>query len=80
MLCSGVLRERFAMAQLGLDEKYAADTCVSRNSRVRGMSRMDLAPAQITATGVRPSSVKSADTSIVVSAPLCTPPIPVHSR
>mmetsp|Transcript_36010 Transcript_36010/g.87018 ORF Transcript_36010/g.87018 Transcript_36010/m.87018 type:complete len:215 (-) Transcript_36010:151-795(-) len=49
---------------------------VSRYSRVRGMSRMLLAPAQTTATGVLPSSVRSEETSHVCSAPLCTPPIP----
>lgn len=36
---------------------------VSRYSAVFGRSRMDLAPAHITATGVCPSSTKSADTS-----------------
>jgi len=35
-----------------------------------------LAPAQITATGVCPNSIRSADMSKVSSAPLCTPPIP----
>ena len=49
---------------------------VSRNSRVRGMSSTDLAPAQTTATGVRPSSMRSADTSKVNSPPRCTPPMP----
>ena len=49
---------------------------VSRNSSVFGMSKIDLAPAQTTATGVYPNSIKSADMSNVVSAPLCTPPIP----
>lgn len=38
-------------------------TCVSRYSSVRGMSRIDLMPAQITATGVRESSTRSVDTS-----------------
>ena len=37
---------------------------------------MLFAPAQITMTGVRPSSSKSAEISIVVSAPRCTPPTP----
>ena len=54
-----------------------AVTWVSKYSNVRGMSRTDLTPAQIVATGVRPSSVRSADTSMEISAPLCTPPIPV---
>eukprot|EP00619_Florenciella_sp_RCC1007_P004234 CAMPEP_0205936778 /NCGR_PEP_ID=MMETSP1325-20131115/42391_1 /ASSEMBLY_ACC=CAM_ASM_000708 /TAXON_ID=236786 /ORGANISM="Florenciella sp., Strain RCC1007" /LENGTH=53 /DNA_ID=CAMNT_0053306969 /DNA_START=77 /DNA_END=238 /DNA_ORIENTATION=- len=40
------------------------------------MSKIDLTPAQTTATGVRRSSVKSADTSKVVAAPRCTPPTP----
>mmetsp|Transcript_12149 Transcript_12149/g.29424 ORF Transcript_12149/g.29424 Transcript_12149/m.29424 type:complete len:404 (-) Transcript_12149:1594-2805(-) len=53
-----------------------AAPCVSRNSKVRGMSSTDLAPAHTTATGVRPSSVRSADTSMVRSPPRCTPPIP----
>ena len=38
----------------------------TKNSRVRPMSRSDLAPAQTTAIGVRPSSVRSALTSIAV--------------
>ena len=49
---------------------------VSRNSRVLGISRIDFTPAQITETGVRESSVRSAEMSNVVSAPLWTPPIP----
>jgi hypothetical protein len=49
---------------------------VSRNSRVLGISNIDFAPAHTTATGVYPNSIKSADISNVVSAPLCTPPIP----
>ena len=40
------------------------------------MSRIDLTPALITATGVRESSVRSAERSIEVSAPRCTPPSP----
>ena len=36
----------------------------------------DLAPAQMTATGVFASSVRSAEMSIVTSPPRCTPPIP----
>lgn len=50
--------------------------CVSRYSSVLGMSRMDLAPAQTTATGERANSVRSLDTSMLVSPPLCTPPMP----
>ena len=45
-------------------------------SRVRGRSRMLLAPAQTTATGVRASSVRSAETSQVWAAPRWTPPMP----
>lgn len=41
--------------------------CVSQ----RRQSLTDFAPAQITATGVRPSSVRSALISIVTSPPLC---------
>ncbi len=40
------------------------------------MSRIDLAPAQTTATGVRPSSSRSAEMSKVSSAPRWTPPMP----
>ena len=40
------------------------------------MSRIDLAPAQTTATGVRESSTRSAEMSKVSSAPRCTPPMP----
>ena len=40
------------------------------------MSRMDLTPALTTMTGVRASSRRSADMSMVDSAPLCTPPVP----
>ncbi len=40
------------------------------------MSNIDLTPADITATGVLPNSVRSALTSIEVSAPRWTPPIP----
>ncbi len=51
-------------------------TCVSRYSSVRGMSSTLLAPAQMTATGVLPSSVRSALTSMELSPPRCTPPMP----
>ena len=49
---------------------------VSRYSKVRPMSRIILAPAQTTATGVWASSCRSAEMSMVVSAPRCTPPMP----
>ena len=48
--------------------------CVSSTSSVSGKSKIDFAPEHTTATGVRPSSSKSADTSN--GAPRCTPPIP----
>mmetsp|Transcript_155528 Transcript_155528/g.274646 ORF Transcript_155528/g.274646 Transcript_155528/m.274646 type:complete len:216 (+) Transcript_155528:698-1345(+) len=50
--------------------------CVSKYSIVLGRSRIDFAPAQTTVTGVRPSSVRSAETSHDSSAPRCTPPMP----
>ena len=53
-------------------------TWVSSTSSVRGMSRMDFTPAHTTATGVRPSSVRSADTSMLASPPRCTPPMPAR--
>lgn len=37
---------------------------LTRYSNVRGISRMDLTPAQTTATGVRPSSVRSDEISM----------------
>ncbi len=37
---------------------------------------MLLAPAQTTIMGVRPSSMRSAETSMLLSAPRCTPPMP----
>ena len=40
------------------------------------MSRMDLAPAQTTATGVWANSCRSAEMSKVSWAPRCTPPMP----
>jgi len=40
------------------------------------MSRIILAPAQTTATGVWASSCRSALMSMLVSAPRCTPPMP----
>ncbi|KAH0194668.1 IdgA domain protein, partial [Aureobasidium melanogenum] len=49
---------------------------VSRYSRVLPMSRKLLQPLLTTATGVRPSSVRSAEMSMVLSAPLWTPPKP----
>ena len=39
-------------------------------------SRIDFAPAQTTSTPVWASSSRSAEMSIVVSAPRCTPPTP----
>ena len=42
---------------------------VSSTSRVRPMSRIDFTPAQMTATSVRLSSVRSALTSMLDSAP-----------
>ncbi len=49
---------------------------VSNTSNVFGISKIDLTPAQTTATGVYPNSIKSADISKVFSPSLCTPPIP----
>ena len=49
---------------------------LTRYSSVFSMSSIDLTPAETTATGVRPSSVRSALTSNVVSAPRWTPPMP----
>ena len=64
---------------------------LTRYSNVRPMSKIDLGPDATTATGVRPSSVRSADTSIArrnqvwkrqktqysqTSPPRCTPPKP----
>jgi hypothetical protein len=40
------------------------------------MSRIDLTPAQTTATGVRASSSRSAEMSKLSPAPRCTPPMP----
>ena len=55
-------------------KKKKKKTWVSKYSKVFGISRMDLTPAQTTVTFVLPNSVKSALTSKVVSAPLWTPP------
>ena len=49
---------------------------VSRYSMVRLRSSMLFAPAETTVTLVLDSSSRSADMSIVFSAPLCTPPMP----
>ena len=49
---------------------------VSRYSIVRGMSRKLLQPLETTVTGVLPSSVKSAEMSMLDSAPRWTPPSP----
>lgn len=59
----------------GLQIGGTEDT-LARYSKVLPISRIDLTPEQTTATGVRPSSVMSALTSKVSSAPLWTPPIP----
>lgn len=56
-------------------EQRVCDLQFPRGEKTR-LGRTDLAPAQTTATGVRPSSVKSALTSNVDSAPLWTPPMP----
>ncbi len=57
--------------------------CVSSHSSVAGRSRMALAPAHTTATGVRTSSGRSAEMSVAEAAgrpsgPICrwTPPMP----
>ncbi len=50
--------------------------CVSSTSSVRPISSTDLAPAHTTATSVRPSSSRSAEMSMVSSAPRCAPPMP----
>lgn len=42
-------------------ERFVENT---KNSSVLGISRIDLTPAQTTVTAVRPSSVKSEDTSM----------------
>jgi len=71
--------ERCGYTRAGAEEhpKTAVDTpCVSSVSRVRGMSRMDLIPADTTITGVRESSSRSLDMSRLSSPPLCTPPVP----
>ena len=49
---------------------------VSKTSKVFFMSKIDFTPAHTTVTGVLPNSVRSAEMSIEVSAPLCTPPMP----
>ncbi len=53
-----------------------ATPLVSSVSSVPARSRMALAPADTTATGVRPSSVRSAETSRLSLAPRWTPPMP----
>jgi hypothetical protein len=40
---------------------------ITRYSRVLGISKIDLTPAEITVTGVFPSSVKSEEMSIAVN-------------
>ena len=49
---------------------------VSNTSTVLPTSSIDLIPADTTVTGVQASSVRSALISNVLSAPLCTPPMP----
>ena len=49
---------------------------VSSASSVFGISRIALAPAETTVTGVRANSSRSAEMSKLVSAPWCTPPMP----
>ena len=49
---------------------------VSRISSVFGRSRIALAPAATTVTGVSDSSRRSAEMSKLVSAPRCAPPMP----
>ena len=55
-------------------------TSVSRYSRVRGMSKIDFAPAHTTAIGDLLNSVRSLEMSIVLSPPLCTPPMPASTK
>lgn len=49
---------------------------VTKNSKVFGISRIDLTPLETTAIPVLPSSIKSAEISNVSSTFRCTPPIP----
>jgi len=55
---------------------YQRKLWLTRYSRVLPMSKIDFTPADMTATGVFPNSVRSALTSIDDSAPRWTPPIP----
>lgn len=62
---------------IDVDPNTAVGTLyVSSVSRVRGISRIDLIPAETTITGVRESSSRSVDMSSVFSPPRCTPPVP----
>lgn len=47
---------------------------LTRNSNVFGMSKIDFTPLAITATGFRPNSTKSAETSMVTLPSRWTPP------
>mmetsp|Transcript_10916 Transcript_10916/g.33662 ORF Transcript_10916/g.33662 Transcript_10916/m.33662 type:complete len:250 (-) Transcript_10916:276-1025(-) len=76
---SGVGQPEFRVKKAGNSSVPSAATAtplVSSTSSVRGISRIDLMPAETTHTGVRPSSDRSADTSIDASPPRCTPPTP----
>ena len=60
----------------GIHGKETTPFLLAKIKGVSPRSRMDLAPAQTTMTGVRASSSRSAEMSMVVSAPRCTPPMP----
>ena len=63
---------QIASCALAYDEQEGDEsiiTCVSKNSNVLGMSRIDLAPAQTTATGLLLNSVRSLEMSRLLSAP-----------
>lgn len=49
---------------------------LTKYSNVLGISKIDFIPLETTAMRVRPSSVRSADMSIIFSTSRCTPPIP----
>lgn len=53
-------------------------TIHTRYSSVLGMSNIDLAPLDTTATELFPNSVRSAEMSNVISPCRCTPPIPAQ--
>jgi hypothetical protein len=48
-------------------QKIKKQQLSTRYSRVLGISRIDLIPAHMTATGVLPSSVRSDETSIAIT-------------